>query len=113
MARVSIDNDVATALAQILTAAGHPAVTARGQGMDAADDDEQLLFAAQHGWVLVTHNRGDFELLHKAWWRWSAAWGVSVHHAGILVIEQIPMRPFVQPLVDFLTNADPPPNSYI
>src|SRR5262249_23680731 len=53
---------------------------------DRATDDEHLLIAARRRWVLVTHNRDDFVLLHNAWRRWP----VPMPHAGILAIPQAP-----------------------
>ncbi|MGI8827131.1 MAG: DUF5615 family PIN-like protein [Chloroflexota bacterium] len=83
-----IDNNVALEVAGFLRAAGHPAVTARDLHRETNSDDEQLLVASQHGHVFLTHNETDFILLHDAWQRWSAAWGVTAHHAGILIVPQ-------------------------
>lgn len=58
--------------------------------MDAAKDDEQLLFAAQQRRVLITHNIKDFQMLHDAWKRWSSAWEVDQPHSGLLIIPQPP-----------------------
>ena len=73
-------------VAQHLHTFGHAARTARDLQLERAQDDQQLLVAAQNGWTLVTHNRKDFILLHRAWQRWSSAWQVSAHHAGILIV---------------------------
>lgn len=67
---------------------GHTARTALDLGLAHAGDDEHLLIAAQNGWILVSHNRKDFNLLHDGWRRWSAAWGVIALHGGILIIPQ-------------------------
>jgi len=82
------DHNVARAVAELLRVAGHVAVTARDLGLEEASDDEQLLTAAQHDRIFVTHNESDFILLHDAWQRWSATWGVPAQHAGILIIPQ-------------------------
>jgi predicted nuclease of predicted toxin-antitoxin system len=61
-----IDHDVNVRVAQHLHALGHAARTARDLQLERAQDDQQLLVAAQNGWTLVTHNRKDFILLHRA-----------------------------------------------
>jgi Domain of unknown function (DUF5615) len=83
-----IDNDVALEVAHLLRVSGHTAVTARDMGREGDRDDEQLLVASQQGHIFLTHNETDFVLLHDAWQRWSEAWGVSAHHAGILIVPQ-------------------------
>jgi hypothetical protein len=88
MASLCLDNDVAVHVATILRTAGHQAVTTRDLGLGRASDAQLLLVAAERGWTFVTHNADDFTLLDDGWRRWSAAWGVSVHHAGILLLPQ-------------------------
>lgn len=84
------DHNVAREITHSVRRAGHLVTTARDIGMDRAKDDEQLLVAAQRNWILVSHNREDFFLLHDAWRRWSRAWGVTTTHPGILVVAQMP-----------------------
>ncbi len=67
---------------------GHAVETALERGLSRAGDDEVLLHAAIHRQILVTHNIKDFELLHDAWRRWSAAWSVNQPHAGVLILPQ-------------------------
>jgi len=88
MARLCLDNDIAVRVAIILRGAGHQVVTTREIGLARASDAELLLTAAQRGWILVTHNADDFTLLDDGWHRWSAAWGIPVVHAGILLLPQ-------------------------
>lgn len=49
--------------------------------------------ATRRGWLLVTHDRGDFRLLHRAWTEWFAEFGVGLApaHADILLIPQPPL----------------------
>src|SRR5688572_26854486 len=56
------------------------------------DDARQLALAVRFGRILVTYNRIDFLLLHRAWRLWSHDWGVSdrARHTGILVLLQPP-----------------------
>ncbi|HSH81564.1 MAG TPA: DUF5615 family PIN-like protein [Herpetosiphonaceae bacterium] len=88
MAEFYTDHNVAISVAAELRALGHGAHTARDRGLEAAGDDEHLLVAAEQGWILITHNRQHFRLLHAAWRRWTTAWYVSSRHAGILLLEQ-------------------------
>jgi hypothetical protein len=88
LAAFYIDNDVALEAAQLLRVAGHSAITARDLGRERNTDGEQLLVASQLGHIFLTHNEEDFILLHDAWIRWSAAWGVAASHAGVLIVPQ-------------------------
>ncbi len=94
MANFYLDHNVSHQLAHALRALGHGVDTAYGLRLDAADDDEQLATAALSGRILVTHNRRDFILLHRAWFRWARLWGVTnVQHHGILMIPDAPRLP--------------------
>lgn len=88
MASFYVDNDVAQEVAGLLSSDGHSVVTARDLQREADTDDEQLLVAAESGRVFLTHSERDFVLLHDAWRRWSAAWGVSARHSGIVIVPQ-------------------------
>lgn len=90
MAEFYLDHNVAARMVDLLEARGHTATTVDTLGLAAAKDNELLLRAAQDQRIFITHNWKDFLLLHSAWQEWSAAWGVSPQHAGILVI---PMPP--------------------
>jgi len=83
-----LDNDVTQRIAVLLQGAGHSVMAAGWIGLRAGSDAEQLLRAAEEGWILISHNREDYMLLHEAWLRWSRSWGVTAAHAGILVIPQ-------------------------
>jgi len=64
-------------------------------GPHAAPDAEQLLYAAQHGLVLITRNPHAFTVFQTAWQRWPVAWGLRpvLRHAGILAVRNQPPRP--------------------
>ncbi len=87
MASFYLDHNVGREVAAYLRFAGHDVRTAREIRTERAGDDEHLAIAYQNGWIFITHNIDDFELLHDAWRRWSRLWGVSVLHPGILVLE--------------------------
>lgn len=84
------DEDVPIGLARLLSDAGYPTRTTRGVGRLAAWDADQLLFATEQGWTVITHNRKDFHTLHDAWTRWSPRWQDSRAHGGILTLDRGP-----------------------
>ena len=90
MAAFYADENVSLALEHLLRQRGHACATTHAEHHLGAPDSHQLLYAATRGWTLITHNRGDFRLLHDAWHLWSDAWQVSPQHAGILVLEPVP-----------------------
>ena len=64
-AEVYLDEDVSVVVADMLEARGFSAVTTREAGRLGATDRQQLEYASRHGKTLVTHNRVDFEELHR------------------------------------------------
>lgn len=90
MANFYLDHNVSNALGPLLRLRGHSTVSAREIGRERGDDAEHLFIAARQQRIMVTHDRDDFTLLHRAWLRWSAGWQVSVNHPGILIIPQPP-----------------------
>ncbi len=74
-----LDEDVSVVVAAILRARGFDVVTARDIGQLGLSDSEQLAYAAQAGRVLLTHNRVDFERLHREWL------GSGRSHQGIII----------------------------
>lgn len=107
MAVIYLDNDVAVLTATLLQTRGHTTWTARDKALRAAGDEVQLLTAAQQQWVLLTHNRKDFVLLHNAWHAWSTAWGVAPHHSGILIVPQWHAAQIAQQVDTFLVFGVP------
>ena len=107
MASFYTDHDVALQVAVLLREHGHTALTARVIGLERAGDHEHLLTTAQRGWILVTHNRQDFFLLHDAWRHWFQVLNVSVVHAGILILPHGLPSQTVQFLEDFLLSGLP------
>jgi uncharacterized protein (DUF433 family) len=79
------DQGIARATAMLLREAGRSVTRSQEVGRSRAADVEQLLFAAEHEWIFLTHDR-DFIDLHLTWLRWPAAWNVTRSHAGILII---------------------------
>ncbi|GBD99729.1 hypothetical protein BMS3Abin07_01770 [bacterium BMS3Abin07] len=63
--KVYLDEDVPSAFANALLNRGVDVVTTQQAGNDGRSDAEQLIFAAQEGRVIFTHNKRDFILLHN------------------------------------------------
>jgi hypothetical protein len=110
------DHNVSPPLAELLRTRGHDVLTARDVDQEAAGDDEHLLFAAQTGRMLVTHNVADFLLLHHAWRRWPLAWNIQPlpEHAGILVLPQPPRAASVaaaRAIEEFIIAGSPTTNA--
>lgn len=88
MAQFYLDEDVPVAVASLLSAAGHPARTTVATGRLGRWDADQLLYATDRGWTLVTHNRRDYRALHEGWLVWSSRWREPRLHAGILTLDK-------------------------
>jgi hypothetical protein len=105
------DHDASIHIAPELVALGHTATTARDQGLIRASGAEQILTAAQRGWILVTCNGKHFLVLHEAWQLWSQAWQVTPlpQHAGILIIpQQRWLAPQAAQELDRFVHTNPP-----
>ncbi len=76
---VYLDEDVSVVVAAILKARGFDPITTRDAGQLGQPDNPQLTFAATNGRVLLTHNKVDFERLHREWLERGKP------HAGIVI----------------------------
>jgi hypothetical protein len=83
--RFFTDEDVHGAIAPHLRAAGFDAVSSPEAGRLGTNDPEQLLWATQQGYTLVTFNVSDFARLHSEWLT------QGQHHAGLIVSQQRPI----------------------
>jgi hypothetical protein len=83
-----LDENVTERLIMLLILLGYDATSVGRIGSKGWNDASQLLNATAIKHVVVTYDAEDFELLHQAWRRWSAAWNVDPlpRHAGILAI---------------------------
>jgi len=90
MAGFFLDEDVSADLPDLLRFYGHIVTDVHTERREGIPDPRQLLFAADHGLTIVTHNRRDFYLLHDAWLTWSHEWRMGRQHSGILVLEHLP-----------------------
>lgn len=73
------DEDVSVVFAAMLRARGFAVTTARDADQLGRSDEEQLTAAARADSALLTHNRVDFEHLHRLWLE------SGRDHAGIVI----------------------------
>ena len=78
-AGVYLDEDVSVLVASLVLARGFKAVTTRDAGQLGQSDSAQLDYAANHGMLFLTHNRADFETLHRQYLAADKAhWGIII-----------------------------------
>jgi hypothetical protein len=84
-----LDHDVHLYFVAALKRHGYEAYSTQEFGNQRMSDEEQLTFAANRGWSLLSYNIGDFSNLNQ---RWIAQ---GKEHAGILLASQFnPARTF-------------------
>lgn len=109
--RLYLDEDVSSALVELLAAKDVDAVSARGSGAPGLSDEQQLSRAASEGRCLLTYNCRDFARIARDW---SVAGGA---HAGIILSYRQYARSNLNQLADLLATfasrvtADDLPNA--
>ncbi len=76
---VYMDECVRLSLAARLRLRGFTVFTARDEGFAGASDREQLAYATRRGWLIISHNTGDFIRLHQR----------RIAHSGIILGDYI------------------------
>jgi len=99
--RLYLDADVDVRLAANLRRAGYDCVSAREAGNAALDDETQMVFAANEGRTLLTHNIRHFVPIFERWWH------AGLSHPGVVVSQQVPLGE-LQRRVLRLLDATPP-----
>ena len=89
MAYLYLDEDVSVRIIPFCEQLGHSIAHARRLGFFGWPDSKHLLYAVSARRVMVTNNGTDYRLLHDAWHRWGAAWGVRPVHNGILILPHV------------------------
>lgn len=80
-----LDEDVPLSFGEALRVRGVDALSTQQAGNKGFTDLEQLLFADEHGRVIITHNKKDFILLHKHFLE------KKKQHHGIILSDQQPI----------------------
>ncbi|MGD0948549.1 MAG: DUF5615 family PIN-like protein [Candidatus Binatia bacterium] len=97
--RVYLDEDVHPFIADALRLRGWEALTTVEAGRRTTDDHEQLTFATEKGYALVTYNIRHFPRIHYEMVTRGEA------HAGIIVAMQDDPRRNIRALFNLLTNV--------
>ena len=95
-AKVFLDEDVNTVVAAMLRAEGIFARTVSELGRKSLPDDLQLEFAVGNEWLIVTHNRVDFEQLAVEYFNEGKS------HHGIVISTFKPARAIADELIDII-----------
>lgn len=94
-----LDEDVDVLLATLLLAHGFEATTTLDADMLGVDDVDQLAFAAQNQWAMLTHNRIHFESLVESY----HAAGQS--HAGVIIAVRRPPHELTRRLLRLIDQV--------
>lgn len=94
-----LDEDVDVDLVPALRKNGYEAYSVHDVGRRGLSDEEQLEFATERGWTVVTHNVGHFKELHIEWLK------RRKNHAGIIVSKQVEIGRMLRELLNLLDQV--------
>lgn len=94
-----LDEDVDTDLVAPVRAKGYEAYCVRDLGLLHKDDSELLIFAAERGWTIVTHNVRHFRHWHDQWMKEGRT------HAGIIVSKRMEIGRMLRALLNLLDRV--------
>ncbi|MCK4575567.1 DUF5615 family PIN-like protein [candidate division WOR-3 bacterium] len=94
-----LDEDVSVLLSELLKGRGYKSLTTRDAGMLGKKDSEQLDYAISQKSVLLTHNRVDFEKLHKEYIQ------SGKEHYGIIIAKRISEHVTLKRLLKILNSV--------
>lgn len=84
-ARLYLDEDVDTVIADLMRSRNFEVVTTNDAGRKGKSDSEQLEYAVSRKFVIVTHNRVDFEQLAQQYFADN-----RTHHGIIIAVQRLP-----------------------
>lgn len=99
--RLYLDQDVRVQVAGMLRARSIDAVTTLDAGNLGAEDSDQLTFAASQGRAILTHNRLDFENLHRLWLQ-----SERQHFGFLIAVQRYDLSVTVNRILDLLDRLD-------
>lgn len=88
--KVYTDEDLDIAVSKALNLRGFEASTTIEHVKSGSSDEEQLVYAASIGSVLLTHNVQDFPRIHYEFMN------QGKHHSGIIVAKKLPVGEIVR-----------------
>lgn len=94
-----LDEDVNVLVAALLRARGFDVQTTRDAGRLTASDEDQLTYAAAQDRALLSHNRADFESLHRQYME------SGQHHSGIILAIRRPPHEIAQRLLSIFDQV--------
>lgn len=94
-----LDEDVDTDLVAPSRHRGYEAYSVRDVGRRGKTDIEQLAFATERGWALVTHNVRHFKQLHDEWQ------SGGKEHVGIIVSKRMEIGRMLRALSNLLDRV--------
>ena len=77
---IYLDENVHTLISKIIQSHGFKAVTTQDVGRKGASDSEQLKYAVEQGYAVLTHDRFDFEELAAEYF------AIGKNHCGIVIL---------------------------
>lgn len=94
-----LDEDVNVLVAALLRSRGYDVQTTREAGRLTTDDAAQLAYAVVQQRALLTHNRADFETLHRLYM------DSGQHHSGIILAVRRPPHVLARRLLSILDQV--------
>ena len=107
--KIYLDEDVNVLIAKYVRLQNFNALTVTEAGKRGESDAEQLRFAADNGYAILTHNRVDFEKLARAYFEKAQS------HGGIVIAVRRPANEVAAKLLNVLNafTADEMANQII
>lgn len=99
--RVYLDEDVSLLVAKLLSAEGYEVKTVSEMNRKGLEDRDQLQFASENGFVILTHNRTDFEDLAVEYFE------KGFTHHGIIVAVLRPPQQIASKTLDLIRRFTP------
>lgn len=96
--KVYLDEDVNVLIAQLIRAKDFKSVTVNEVGRRGQSDAEQLKYAMQNGYAILTHNRIDFEELAQEYY------ADNKSHHGIIIAVRRPVHEVADRLLNTLND---------
>ena len=95
---IYLDENVHVLIAKIIQSHGFKAVTTQDVGRKGASDPDQLEYATEQGYAILTHDRTDFEELAAEYFT------SGKNHCGIVVLADNSPHEIARRLLNILNN---------
>jgi predicted nuclease of predicted toxin-antitoxin system len=96
--KVYLDEDVNVLIAELVRLQKFKSLTASEAGRKGKMDAEQLEYAAQNGYAILTHNRTDYKELARDYF------AAGKTHRGIIIAVRRPTHKVAEPLLELLND---------